>query len=65
MKCPHCRKEIDISLEKLEYHKNGRTLHCPHEKCKKKIMLTRTAKNLTYDKNGTLEKKFVPRIGKK
>jgi len=59
LKCPYCKHPVDILLEKLEYHKNGRTAKCP--KCKKKIIFTRTAKNLTRDDNGNLKKKYVPR----
>ena len=61
IKCPYCKREIEIDEKKLQYHKLGRTAKCPRGNCGKKIMFTQQAGNMTRDKNGTLRRKYKPK----
>jgi hypothetical protein len=57
--CPNCKKDLELSECKLEFHRTGRKGICP--KCNKKFLLTRSAKNMVPDKNGVFRKKYKPK----
>ena len=52
IKCPNCKKEIEIDNEKLDWHKHGRVTKCPE--CKKKIFFRSHSKGYVRKKDGSL-----------
>jgi endogenous inhibitor of DNA gyrase (YacG/DUF329 family) len=39
IKCPNCRREVELDETKLKYHKTGRKVDCPE--CGKEFLLRR------------------------
>jgi ssDNA-binding Zn-finger/Zn-ribbon topoisomerase 1 len=39
IKCPNCKREVELDETKLKYHKTGRKVDCPE--CKKEFLLRR------------------------
>ena len=39
IKCPNCKKDVEIDLDSIKFHKHGRIAPCPE--CKKMILFHR------------------------